>query len=91
MKKAYPWVDSYDSDIQWEMSIKPVPVFSLLDETAKLYPNKPGFNFLGKKTTWRQIHTQVNRFAAGLQKQGVKKGDRIGLFLPNCPYFLIAY
>ena len=34
---------------------------------------------------------QVARFAASLQRLGVHKGDRVALFLPNCPQFVIAY
>ena len=33
----------------------------------------------------------ATRFAAGLQAQGVKKGDRVLLFMPNCPQFVIAF
>ena len=33
----------------------------------------------------------MRRFARGLQDLGLKKGQRVGLFLPNCPYFLVAY
>src|SRR5262245_34856336 len=33
----------------------------------------------------------VDRAAAGLQKLGVKKGSKVGLFMPNCPTFIIYY
>ena len=87
----YPWIKNYDDGLSWDMSIEPKPVFNLLDDTAKSHGEKPGFNFLGKQYTWYEIHKLSNQFAAGWQSLGVKKGDHVGLFLPNCPYYLIAY
>jgi long-chain acyl-CoA synthetase len=87
----YPWIENYDRGIDWNMPLEPRPVFSLLDDAAKKYANRPAFDFLGKKYNWVEISDFANRFAAGLQRIGVKKGQKIGLFLPNSPYFLIAY
>ncbi|MCE7887696.1 MAG: long-chain fatty acid--CoA ligase [Alphaproteobacteria bacterium PRO2] len=87
----HPWIENYDSGIDWNMKLEPRPVFALMDDAAKKYPNRPAFDFLGKKYNWSEISSLVNRFAAGLQRIGVKKGQKIGLFLPNSPYFLIAY
>ena len=46
---------------------------------------------MGKKTTWDEIGRMVDRMAKGLHDHGVEKGMRVGLCLPNCPYYLIAY
>lgn len=88
---SYPWINSYDSGVSWDMDITPRPVFEMLKETVRKYPSSPAFDFLDKRYTWAQIGDLVNRFAAGLQAQGLKKGDKVGLCLPNCPYYLIAY
>lgn len=89
--KNYPWIENYDSGIDWSMKLEPRPAFTLLDDAAKKYGERPAFDFLGKKYNWSEISSLANRFAAGLQRIGVKKGQKIGLFLPNSPYFLIAY
>jgi long-chain acyl-CoA synthetase len=88
---THPWIPNYDSGIDWHMPITAQPVFTMLDETVQKFGERPAFDFLDKKYTWREISELVNRFAAGLQSLGVVKGQKIGLFLPNCPYFLIAY
>lgn len=89
---TYAWLKSYSDHVSWDMNITAHPVFHLLEETAQKYGEKPGFNFLGKATSWAQLNDHANKFAKGLQEiLGVKKGQRVGLFLPNCPYFLIAY
>lgn len=87
----YPWIENYDRGIDWNMPLEPRPVYTLMDDAAKKYAGRPAFDFLGKKYNWSEISDLVNRFAAGLQRIGVKKGQKIGLFLPNSPYFLIAY
>ncbi|GJL85905.1 MAG: dicarboxylate--CoA ligase PimA [Micavibrio sp.] len=88
---TYPWLQVYPDDIDWDMAIPEKPVFDILDETAVKYADRPAFDFLGKKYNWVEISNLANRFASGLQSMGVKKGDKIGLFLPNSPYFLICY
>ncbi len=87
----YPWLKSYPSAIDWDTDIPLRPVYEILDDTCAKYPDNPAFDFLGKKYNWREIGDLVDRFAAGLQKIGVDKGSHVGLFLPNSPYYLIAY
>lgn len=48
-------------------------------------------DFLGTAISYRQLGGWVDRFAAAMLALGVKKGDRIGLFLPNVPDYLIGY
>src|SRR5262245_26981358 len=90
-ENKYPWIANYDAGINWEMPIEEKPAYAMLDEAAAKFGSRPAFDFLDKKYTWGEILDLANRFATGLQKLGVKKGHKIGLFLPNCPYFLIAY
>jgi long-chain acyl-CoA synthetase len=63
----------------------------MLEKTASLYGDRPAFDFLGYKLNWEDIHSQALKFAAALQKLGAGKGKKIGIFLPNCPNFVIAY
>ncbi|HIP97060.1 MAG TPA: long-chain fatty acid--CoA ligase, partial [Anaerolineae bacterium] len=45
----------------------------------------------GGRLTYRELNELVDKFTAGLQKLGVKKGDRVAIHLPNCPQFPISY
>jgi long-chain acyl-CoA synthetase len=47
--------------------------------------------FYGRKITYRELKDWVDRFATALDGLGVTKGDRVALFLVNCPQFAIAY
>ncbi len=66
-----------------------VPDF--LDRAAKDFGGRPAINFLGSRLTYAELAGRVERAAAGLQALGVKPGDRVGLCLPNTPYFVIGY
>ncbi len=87
----YPWLQTYDAGVDWFQDIPKKPVFTMLDDAAKTYASRPAFDFLGKKYTWAQMGALADKFAAGLQQKGIGKGTRVGLLLPNCPYYLVAY
>lgn len=89
--KTYAWMKSYPSDIKWDEELPAIPVYEMLDKTAKKFPEKPAFDFLGAKMTWGDIDEKSRKFAKALQELGVKKGMKVGIFLPNCPFFLISY
>ena len=89
--KDYPWLAHYPSKPDWHMKIEPRLMTDVFDETADAKPGTQAFDFMNKTYTWSQLQTSVNKFAAGLQAEGVGKGTKVGLFLPNCPLSLIAY
>jgi len=63
----------------------------LARESAKTYPDKPALIFDGGVLTFGQVDALSDQLAAGLRSQGLVRGDRIGLQLPNIPQFVIAY
>ena len=85
------WIDHYPSGIKWQLDIEPKPVFSMLRETTEKFPSNPAFDFLGKKYVWQDIYDMSRKLAKGLQDMGIKKGDKVGIFLPNSPYFVVSY
>jgi long-chain acyl-CoA synthetase len=87
----YPWLTRYPPGIDWHQNFTPSAVFALLDRSAQKYPKRTCTNFLGKTLTYREMAQLVDRATAGLQKLGVGKGTRVGLFLPNSPTFIIYY
>ena len=62
-----------------------------LTQRAKDTPDAIGLNFLGTHCTWGQLHAQASSLAASLQALGVHPGDRVLLFMQNCPQFIIAF
>jgi long-chain acyl-CoA synthetase len=88
--KTPAWIAHYSPGIDWNAPIPVKPIYALLDDAAAAYPDKFGFDFLGKRWTYAELSRLADRFAAGL-KPMIEPGARVGLLLPNCTYYLIAY
>ncbi|MBK1662998.1 dicarboxylate--CoA ligase PimA [Rhodospirillum rubrum] len=67
------------------------PVCAMLDAIIARFPDNPAIDFLGRKWTYRELGEQIDRACAGFQSLGVKPGTRVGLCLPNTPYYVICY
>ncbi len=62
-----------------------------LEQSAKFSPAKIAVIFEGRAISYEALHLKVNRLAAGMQQAGIQKGDRVALFMPNIPEFLVVY
>ncbi len=87
---SWPWLAHYPEGVDWHASIPAKPVHAILDDTAALHPDKPAFDFMGRKWNYAELAALVDRFACGL-KPMIEPGDRVGLVLPNCVYYPIAF
>ncbi len=83
--------NAYPKGLSWDTPVPAYPVYEMLEKTAKSYGDRPAFDFLGYKMSWAEIYDQASRLAWSLQQRGIGKGRKVGLFLPNCPYFVIGY
>ena len=63
------------------------PLQSILDDTARDYPNQPYTIFNDAVRTYAQVKDTADRVANFLASRGVKKGDRVAVFLPNLPHY----
>ena len=86
-----PWTRHYDPGIPATLRYPDVPLQALLDDAAESYPNATATIFFNAKRTYRSISEDAWRFANGLRRVGVKKGDRVALVLPNTPQFVVAF
>lgn len=88
---ARPWLAHYPPGIRWDSEIPVRPLWHLLDEAVAAFPGRPCIDFLGRRTSYAELGVLVDRAACGLKKLGVGPGTKVGLFLPNCPYFVVFY
>lgn len=86
-----PWFSSWPKDIPKNLEYPDLPLNEILEKTSKEYPEKTAIAYFEKKTTYAQLNSLSNNFAAALVDFGVEKSDRVALFLPNIPQFIIAY
>jgi fatty-acyl-CoA synthase len=74
-----------------ELAIPATPLHVNLQVSAARWPDKAACVFLGRAFSYAELDRQSNAIAAWLAAQGVAKGDRVALFLQNCPQFLVAF
>jgi long-chain acyl-CoA synthetase len=67
------------------------PVYALLRDTAKDRPNNLCIHYQGRNFSYTAVEELSSRFSSALISLGVKKGDRVAIFLPNVPQFIFAY
>src|SRR5690606_1599977 len=72
-----------------------LPQTSLYDSlavSARRYPQRPATVYYGRELPYAALDAQVNALAGHLQQRcGVARGDRVALFMQNCPQFVIAF
>jgi long-chain acyl-CoA synthetase len=91
MPSQTPWLAHYDAEVP--KSLKPYPARTLLDyvsEAARDHPDARALLFKGAAMSFSTLEQESTAFAASLAALGVKRGDRVGLVLPNCPQFFVA-
>lgn len=86
-----PWRRAYPADVAWDMRFQPETLPEMLSEALRRFGPRPALDFMGAKWTYAELGDAVARCAEGFRRLGVKPGDRVGLCLPNCPWFVIAY
>lgn len=87
----YPWFKNYDPGVPH--TLKPYPDITLFEDVAAVAREKPGHKFIWFKGRWmsyREVDRLSDVLAAGLVAEGVKKGDRVALLMPNCPNVIIS-
>jgi long-chain acyl-CoA synthetase len=91
-----PWLANYPPDVPHTLA--PFPersVFSLLDDAASRFPDRPAVVFpvapLARRLTYRQVVAEAEQLSRALASLGVRKGDRVGFVLPNCPQYVVGF
>ncbi|MFH1930048.1 MAG: AMP-binding protein [Pseudomonadota bacterium] len=88
-----PWLKSYKlGPFKLKKTIEyPIkPLFAILDEAAEQFPGKDVYHYLGRRMKYHELKRQSDALANALANLGVKKGDRVIVFLPTCPQFIIS-
>ncbi|WP_026422955.1 AMP-binding protein [Actinokineospora inagensis] len=63
-----------------------------LDRTAAAFPDRDALveSATGRRWTYRELVAEVNSVALGLTRLGVVKGDRVGIWAPNCAEWVLT-
>jgi long-chain acyl-CoA synthetase len=89
--KGKPWLNCYDEGVPQHLEYPQVPLQHILSQAARKYPRQACTIFKGARISYRQMDKITDRLAAALAALGVRKGDRVGIFVPNTPQFVMAF
>ncbi|MDQ1331727.1 MAG: long-chain acyl-CoA synthetase [Thermodesulfobacteriota bacterium] len=92
MKREQFWRKSYDAGLEdvdpkrWETSY-----VNVIKPAFEKFPDKTAFSYFGVEVSFAQLDKYANKFANMLIQNGLKKGDVVGINLPNIPEYVIAW
>jgi long-chain acyl-CoA synthetase len=86
-----PWLKHYDLWVPAEINPPRRQLYQILQFAATSFRERPATAFMGAHLTFGEVKDQVDRLATSLAKLGIGKGDRVGIMLPNCPQYMIAF
>jgi long-chain acyl-CoA synthetase len=86
-----PWLKHYPPGVPETVEVPAVAVPQVFDQATDRLAGRTAVVFYGREITYRELREATDRMANALAAHGVKKGDRVGLYLLNSPQFIIAY
>ena len=85
-KDAAPWFKIYEEfDIPKTLNYPKNTMYELLEEVANKYPSHIAYEYFGKKVTYKEFLSKINRCAMALTHIGIKEKDIVTLCMPNTP------
>jgi long-chain acyl-CoA synthetase len=85
------WREHYVHPSAWDRAFAPMTLPAMFAASAAKTPTAILTDFMGAQLSYANVAARARDFAGGLQALGMAKGDRIGLFLPNVPDYLVTY
>jgi long-chain acyl-CoA synthetase len=82
------WPEGVPKEIRYSLGER--PLFQYLRNHAESFPDKVAINFYGLEISYAEFDRLTDLFGSYLSSEGVQKGDRVALYLPNCPQYAIG-
>jgi len=73
------------------MGIYDEPLIKGFERACEKYPDRTAIIYIGEKISYKRLKELIDRFATALYDLGVRDNDKVMLYIPNCPQFLIGY
>jgi len=85
------WLKHYPAGMPAELRTDLYPsLVALLEESFRKYRNLPAYRFMGRSLGFGQVDDLSRAFAAWLQAQGLTRGDRVAVMMPNVPQYPVT-
>ncbi len=86
-----PWTAYYPQGVPAQIAVDAYPsLVALMEESFSRHRDKPAFKFMGMTLSFGQLDALSRVFAAWLQAQGLMRGDRVAVMLPNVPQYPVV-
>lgn len=86
-----PWFAFWPKLLPRTLEYPVVPLFEFAETSARRFPNKAALIFYGRTISYGELWESIERFAGYLHSVGVRRGDRVALYLQNSPHFVVSY
>lgn len=91
LKRGRVWLNQYEDGVPYTVDVPRIPAHHLLRSSVRRFPNRTAIYFEGSRLSYRKLNHEANRFANALLAQGLGKGARVVLLLPNLPQMIVGY
>ncbi|HET7143797.1 MAG TPA: alpha/beta fold hydrolase [Anaerolineales bacterium] len=91
LKRGRVWLNQYEDGVPYTVDVPRIPAHHLLRSSVRRFPNRTAIYFEGSRLSYRKLNHEANRFANALLAQGLGKGARVILLLPNLPQMIVGY
>lgn len=85
------WLNHYESGVSPCLEYPSITLSDALHQATEKFSDKTAFLFCGRHWSYRDLDDLVSRLANALLGLDLALGDRVGIYLPNCPQFIIGY
>lgn len=86
-----PWFKFWPENVPKHIEYPEIPLSDFLKSTSDKHPDRTALVYFNKEMKYKELQSLTDRFAAALYDLGVRKGDKVAIFLPNMPQFIISY
>jgi long-chain acyl-CoA synthetase len=84
------WLKRYPPSVPPTLDIPTKLLPEVIEEAVRRWPKRTALIYYGASWTYRRLWEESGHFAAALARDGVRPGDRVAIYLPNCPAYPIA-
>ena len=85
-----PWLNYYGA-IPRTLNYPRLTIYQLVAQTARECPDLPAYEFMGRRTSYRNFLARIDRAALALYTAGIRAGDRVTICMPNTPQALDCF
>ncbi|ATF13303.1 long-chain fatty acid--CoA ligase [Brevibacillus brevis X23] len=86
-----PWLAFYPQEVSHEVEIPSITIYDVLERTARLHSSNIAISDSEREITYLQLKEACERIASALYRRGYRKGDRIGIMVPNSMEYGLSF